>query len=71
MSGAPAPDDRHRGNGHREPGRAGQAGCDPVDAWRARLAGLWTVALQRFRDYAHRSTSGRAARPARHDEENR
>jgi hypothetical protein len=67
----PAPDDRHRANGHRTPAAAaGYAGSDPAGSRRARLASFWVVALQRFRDYAHK-TSDPADRPQRQHEEDR
>jgi hypothetical protein len=70
-TGPPARDDRYRGNGHRGPAAAaGPAGGDRAGAGRARLAGLWALALQRFRDYAHKNT-GPAGCPARRHEEDR
>jgi len=71
MTGPLARDDRCPGNGQREPAAAaGAAGGDPFDARRVRLAGLWALVLQRFRDYAHKNTDP-AARPARQHEEDR
>lgn len=55
MTGPPAPDDRQLGNGPPRPATgAGRLGDnpDPLDALRARLAGLWVLVLRRFRDYA-------------------
>ena len=53
-TGPPAPDDRHRGNGHPGTAAAGWAAADSLDAHRARLGAFWALVLRRFRDYASR-----------------
>jgi hypothetical protein len=69
MTGPPARDDRHNANGHREPAdAAGQADGDPADGSRASLAAFWALVLQRFRDYALR-TSDLPVRPQRHGQD--
>src|SRR5215470_14009784 len=63
MTKPPAPDDRQAGNGHVPFGFSpGRRGDDWLATEHARLAGMWALALQRFRAQVQRgSATGRDA----------
>ena len=68
MTRLPAPDDQPPGTGQlRYDSGAGHPGDDPLEAQRARLAGLWALVLRRFRAYAHRNGAPAGNRD-RHEE---